>query len=85
MRGTQSGLLKQSSAQILRDCQKRGLPCKPGSAGKPRRASLLSTDLISNCSIASDALLSFCPLDSIVMHHHRGGNTTRVTKNDNAV
>ena len=74
-------LLKQSSAQSLRDCPQLELPSQAGLCHQNTNNQAFSTDLIfTNWSIASNAQLSSRPLDFVMMHlMHKGGITTIVS------
>jgi len=71
-------LLKQSSAQSLRDCPQLELPSQGGLCHQNTNSQTFSMDLIStNWSIASNEQLSSHPLDFIMMHlMHKDGITT---------
>ena len=71
-------LIKQSSAQSLRDCPRLELPSQAGLCHQNTNNQAFSTDLIStNWSIASNAQLSSHPLDFVMMHlMHKGRITT---------
>jgi len=76
-----ASLLEQSSAQSLCDCLHQ-VVCHARQALLANHADqtlTLSTDLLSNCSIASNAPRSACPLDFVAMHPHLGGITAHTS------
>ena len=77
-------LLKQLSARILCDCLNQ-VVCHARQALLANHANqtlTLSMNLISNCSIASNAPHSSCPLDFDATHPHWGGITAHTSCRD---